>query len=151
MLAKIARFVAPAIGALVLAAAPAAGEIVRFDVALSGANQVPPAVTSGAGTLVAEFDTDTGLFSWTLTYEALTGPPTAMHFHGPAEPGFNAPVALPIDPPLDRPVIGQALLSDETAGYLLDGLIYLNVHTAAFPGGEIRGQLVPLAAAAPGG
>ncbi len=135
--------IVPALFTVMLVAAPASAEIVKFEVALSGANQVPPANTPGTGILVAEFDTDTNLLSWTVAYEAMTGPPTAAHFHGPAELGENAPVVIPLQPPLTSPIVGQAVLTDEEASDLLAGHFYLNIHSAAFPGGEIRGQLVP--------
>ena len=131
-----------AAAALFLLAVPANAEIVRFDVALSGENQVPPAGTPGLGTLVATFDTETNILSWTVTLEGLTGPATAAHFHGPADPGQNGGVLVPLEGELISPIEGNAVLTAEIAAALMDGMIYLNIHTAAFPGGEIRGQLL---------
>lgn len=123
-------------------AGPANAEIIAFEVALSGENQVPPVDTAGTGNLVAEFDTDTLTLSWTVTYDNLTGPPTAAHFHGPAELGVNAGVAIGLPGDLTSPIMGEAVLTEEQAGFLLSGLFYLNIHTGAFPAGEIRGQVV---------
>jgi hypothetical protein len=68
----------------IAAAAPAKAEIVVFTADLSGAAQVPPAATAGTGTIAAQFDTTTRIFSWQVTYGGLSGPPTAAHFHGPS-------------------------------------------------------------------
>jgi hypothetical protein len=138
------QLIVPALCVLLLSGAPASAEVVRFEVAVSGANQVPPADTSGTGVLVAEFDTETHRLTWTITYDGLTGPPTAAHFHGPGEIGVNAPVLVPLESTLDSPITGEAVLTEEEAGYLMDGLLYLNIHTGRYPGGEIRGQLIPL-------
>jgi hypothetical protein len=120
----------------------ASAEIVTFEVALSGANQVPPVDAAGSGLLVARFDTDTRLLSWTVTYSGLTGAPTAAHFHGPAELGVNAGVTVGLQGNLTSPIVGEVVLSAEQAADLMAGHLYLNIHTAAFPAGEIRGQLV---------
>lgn len=131
------------IAALLLGpAVPAFAEIITFEVALSGANQVPPVDAAGNGELVARFDTDTRLLSWTVTYTGLTGTPTAAHFHGPAELGVNAGVTVGLQGDLISPIMGEVVLSTEQAADLMAGLLYLNIHTAAFPAGEIRGQLV---------
>ena len=69
----------------------------------------------------------------------------AAHFHGPAEPGKNAGVA-----DLDfgkrqefaSPFKGSVKLTDAQAADLMDGQWYVNLHTKANPGGELRGQLV---------
>jgi hypothetical protein len=127
---------------LAFLAGPAFAETVTFEVPLSGQNQVPPADTTGTGLLVATFDTETRLLSWTITYEGLTGAPTAAHFHGPAELGVNAGVAVGLPGTLASPIVGEVTLDEAQAGDLLGGLYYLNVHTGAFPAGEIRGQLV---------
>ncbi|MGA9007371.1 MAG: CHRD domain-containing protein, partial [Xanthobacteraceae bacterium] len=83
--------------------------------------------------------------TWSGTFSGLTGPATAAHFHGPAEPGKNAGVAIWISEKgktLDSPLKGSATLTDAQASDLQAGLMYANVHTAANPGGELRGQLV---------
>jgi hypothetical protein len=109
--------------------------------ALSGATEVPPNDSKASGTLNATLDTSTKVLSWTIEYSGLTGPATAAHFHGPADAGKNAPPVLPIDGSLDSPLKGTATLSDEQATDLQAGKWYFNVHSAAYPNGEIRGQL----------
>lgn len=128
---------------LCLAALPAAAAIVTFTVAVDGEQQVPPAATAGTGMLEATYDTETHVLAWTLLYSGLTGPATAGHFHGPADIGVNAGVAIGFEGGLASPLSGTATLLPEQAEQLLGGLWYVNIHTAAFPGGEIRGQLIP--------
>jgi hypothetical protein len=67
------------------------------------------------------------------------------HFHGPAEAGKNAGVAVWISTkgtPFPTSFEGEATLTDAQAADLLGGRWYVNIHTAANPGGEIRGQLL---------
>ena len=71
----------------------------------------------------------------------LSGPATAAHFHGPAETGKNAGVAVAIPNATSSPVEGSATLTDAQAADLIAGKYYVNIHTAANPGGEIRGQV----------
>lgn len=112
-----------------------------FSATLSGASEVPPVTTSGSGTFAANLDTDTKVFSWTLTHSGLTGPATAAHLHGPAMPGANAGVAVPFSSAMSGST-GQATLTDAQVADLMAGKMYANVHTAANPGGEIRGQVM---------
>ena len=85
------------------------------------------------------YDTATKALTWSGSYSGLTGPATAAHFHGPAELGKNAPVLIPSPPA--TPISGMATLTDAQAADLAGGKLYFNVHTAANPGGEIRGQV----------
>jgi hypothetical protein len=64
------------------------------------------------------------------------------HFHGPAEPGAAAGVVVKLGPDVSSPITGSGPLTDEQEGWLRKGLLYVNVHTAAHPPGEIRGQVV---------
>ena len=69
----------------------------------------------------------------------------AAHFHGPAEAGKNAGVQIWISEkgkPFESPFKGSAKLTDAQAADLMNGQWYVNIHTKANPGGEIRGQLV---------
>jgi hypothetical protein len=83
------------------------------------------------------------MLTWTIVYSGLTGAATAAHFHGPAKPGKNAAPVVPLTGALDSPIKASATLTDAQAKDLLAGLWYINIHTAANPGGEIRGQLTP--------
>jgi len=113
----------------------------QLTIPLSGAAQVPPVTTQGAGTVLAHVDPATRLLSWTVTYAGLSGPVTGAHFHGPALPGENAPVVLPLSGSLTSPIQGTAILTPEQATDFLAGKWYVNLHTAAHPGGEIRAQI----------
>jgi hypothetical protein len=124
------------------AAAPALAEALHFSAALKGANEVPANTTAGTGKVEATLDTATKKFTYAVTYTGLTGPATMAHFHGPAAPGANAAPTVPVPTPaLPSPMNGEATLTDQQIADLTAGKWYFNIHTAAHPGGEIRGQL----------
>ena len=126
-------------GVLTLAT-PSMAATMTFKAALSGKSEVPANTTAGTGEVAATYDTDTKKLTWKGSYSGLTGAATAAHFHGPAGEGKNAGVLVPISP-ATSPLEGSATLSDAQAKALMDGDMYVNVHTAANKGGEIRGQL----------
>ena len=87
------------------------------------------------------FNKDTNLLRWKANFSGLTGPATGAHFHGPAAIGSNAGVVLPWPGPINSPLEGSATLTAAQADDLMAGRWYANVHTAANPGGEVRGQM----------
>src|ERR1700704_5296832 len=128
-----------AIGAAVAFAGPAFAD--KMKATLDGKAEVPPNTSAGKGSADLDYDAATKKLTWTLTYSGLSGPATAAHFHGPAEAGKNAGVKVPIANATSSPAEGTATLTDEQAADLLAGKYYVNIHTAANPGGEIRGQV----------
>ncbi len=131
-------------------------------VGVSPTNEVPPAVTStGSGGEISAgiiLDTDTSMLNLAVGYGSaagfsnLTGPALAMHIHGPAGPGTNAGVLVSLvpyhfaaaDPVQGGVIVGNIPWPTNETATLLAGRTYLNVHTAQYPGGEIRAQLIPV-------
>jgi hypothetical protein len=134
-----AVFATLALGAAVAFAAPASAE--KLKAVLDGKSEVPANSSSATGTADLDYDAATKKLSWKVSYSGLSGPATAAHFHGPAETGKNAGVAVPIPGIASSPAEGSATLTDAQAADLLAGKLYVNIHTAANPGGEIRGQV----------
>jgi CHRD domain len=124
--------------ALVLAW-PARAEVVNLKATMDAKSEVPPNSSPATGTLTATYDTSSKKLSWKGSYSGLTGPATAAHFHS-GEGGKNGPVAVPITR-ATSPFEGSATLTDAQANDLLAGKLYVNVHTEANKGGEIRGQV----------
>ncbi len=125
-----------------IAALPALAEKVTFKtVTLKSSEEVPPNSSKATGTASVNYDKASKKLSWKIDYKGLTGPATMAHFHGPADPGKNAPVAVQI-PVSPSPIQGSATLTDAQEADLLAGKYYINVHTEANKGGEIRGQVV---------
>ncbi len=124
-----------------LAAVGARAEMVKFHGVMTTAAEVPAKTGDGKGTADVTLDTATKVITYDVTYSGLTGPATAAHIHGPAAPGANAGVLVPFAAPVTSPIHGTATLTDAQVAELMDGKLYANVHTAANPGGEIRGQL----------
>lgn len=129
------------LAATVAFAAPAAAEMMKMKATLDSKSEVPANESKGSGTADVTYDTASKKVTWKITYSGLTGPATMAHFHGPAEAGKNAPVAVPIAP-ATSPSEGSATLTDAQATDLMAGKYYINVHTEANKGGEIRGQVM---------
>ena len=126
----------------------ASAEKMRFTADLTASAESPATDSQGKGRLVASLDTDTNTLTYRITYSGLSGPATAAHFHGPAAAGSNAGPAVPIKADsMDSPISGTATLTPAQEKDLEGGMWYVNIHTAANKGGEIRGQV--MAAKAP--
>ncbi|MET3120003.1 hypothetical protein AAKU64_004251 [Undibacterium sp. GrIS 1.8] len=107
---------------------------------LTASAETPSNSSTGTGLLAATFNKQTNVLNWTVSYSGLTGPVKAGHFHGPAIAGQNAGVALGFTGSTDSPIKGSATLTPAQAADLLAGKWYVNLHTAANPGGEVRAQ-----------
>lgn len=131
-----------AVGLLVTALAwgysQAATEV--YHGTLSGAAEVPPVTSSGSGTASVNLDTATKQITYNVTYTGLSGPAAAAHIHCGAAAGANAGVSVPFAKP-DSPITGSATLTEAQMADLQAGKCYVNVHTAANKGGELRAQL----------
>lgn len=157
------RIVLPIAVALAAVATPATAATF-FSTTLSGLNETVPnnSTATGSGTLLLSNDQNS--IDVFLQWSGLTGPATGGHVHCCAAQGANGPVAIDFGPSATATgsltqTWNLTLASTYSAGFLnanggtaasartafLNGLIggkaYYNVHTARFPGGEIRGQL----------
>jgi hypothetical protein len=125
------------------------GQIVRdqglvvMSATLNGAQEVPPTPSAGVGTGHVSIDTVANLLSFELTYHGLTSAETMAHIHGPAPAGVNAGIKLNL--PLGSTKFGVWGYPQADEAAILAGMMYFNVHTVNFGGGEIRGQILPLA------
>jgi hypothetical protein len=108
---------------------------------LNAAQEIPKQVvknTAAHGTFTGTL-TGTSL-KFTLTFAGLTGPATAAHIHLGAK-GVSGNVLVPLCTPCKSPVKGTVTVSAAVAKDFAKHLLYVNVHTAKNPAGEIRGQL----------
>jgi hypothetical protein len=109
-----------------------------IKVTLSGANEVPPVTTTASGGGTMTFGAD-GSVSGSVSTTGVAG--TAAHIHEGAA-GKNGPVIVPLTKEGDTyKVAAGAKLTEAQMASLKAGNLYVNVHSAAHPGGEIRGQL----------
>lgn len=150
------RLLLPVVLGFVLLAVPSA---VRADyyffVELSGANETPPNDEAGYGAAVVIINDQLTKIKVHASFYGLTGPASAAHFHV-GNPGTAGPVVLPFSnfPAVDstskykttlkaadfRPGGGLQTFDDAIQAFF-EGRMYMNIHTAAHPGGEIRGQV----------
>lgn len=127
--------------ALLLAAMPGTAAAEEIKVMLSGDTEVPPVATmaSGSGTIVVNADMTVSGGIVTSGVAA-----TAAHIHV-GKAGMNGPVAIGLVKSGDNAwtvPAGSKLDADQFQAYK-EGALYVNVHSAAHKGGEIRGQMMP--------
>ena len=85
------------------------------------------------------------IVTWTVSYNSLSSPITIVQFHGPAQPGKNAPGLVSLTKqgsPVESPITGQATLTPAQSRQFAAGDWYINIHTQAHPDGEIRGLVL---------
>lgn len=111
------------------------------NVTLSGSQVVPPVTTSGSGSGTIKVSDDKSV-SGSIKTSGLDG--AAAHIHVGA-PGQNGPIAIPLAKGSDGTwsVPAGAKATDAQYQAYKAGNLYVNVHTAAHKGGEIRGQIKP--------
>jgi hypothetical protein len=159
--------------AMVLAAFPASAIPITFIANLSGANEVPVVNTPGTGLATVILDETAQTLQVNATFSGLTSNDTAAHIHCCAPLGTNAGVAttipaFPLFPlgvtsgtyssvvfDLTQPLIYNPAFVTLQGGTIAQaeailiagieaGQSYFNIHTSINPGGEIRGQLLPV-------
>ena len=109
---------------------------------LSAAQEVPSNATTATGNGLVSFDPATKKFTARLTLSGMTA--TAAHIH-PGAVGVNGPVLFPLSETAAGSGVwvsaADAVLTDAQVAMLNTGGLYFNAHSAANPGGEIRGQI----------
>lgn len=123
----------------------ATSKIVTYVATLSGANEVPANASAASGTATLAFNTGTKMFTVIVNHTTVS--PTAGHIHTGAA-GTNGGVAFGFASPVSPISYTSPALTDAQILDLEAGRYYVNLHTAAFPGGEIRGNLVQQATTA---
>lgn len=119
-------------------------KIYQVSTTLLGANEVPAVVTSATGTTTGTYNQTTKILSISSTLVGIT--PTAGHIHTqvvPTNATKSGGVTFNFGTTLSSPVVFTTTtpltVAQETD--LLNGIMYVNFHTPANPGGEIRGNL----------
>ena len=113
--------------------------VTTFNATLNGANEVPANNSAATGTAVLSFNNTTKILSVTVTHNLAS--PAAGHIHMGAS-GTNGGVIFPFSS-LTSPIAYTSIaLTTAQEADLKANLYYVNLHSAAFTGGEIRGQLI---------
>jgi len=123
---------------------------IEFSVNLRGTNVVPPNTSSGTAFTSVTL-TGASLSYWIVLYDLASFYPTSAEIRGPALPEANGNIIfdlgdyyLSIRPQggADPAYLGGFTLSNNQISELLSGQWYFNINTAAYPNGELRGQIV---------
>ena len=122
----------------------AAAQTLTFHVCPSGSQETPPVVTSGTSTATVVLDTATGDVTVSGTYQNLTSNQSVLHIHGPAAIGSPGGIVLGLSGSggTSGTISGSGVLTPAQVTDMLNGLHYINIHSANHPGGELRGQIV---------
>ncbi|MEP6700533.1 MAG: CHRD domain-containing protein [Bacteroidota bacterium] len=140
----------------------------KNGIIMSGAQENPANSSTALGSMDVSYTRDTRILSYKVTWSGLTDSVMLMHIHGSSPSGFNAAVLQNIIiPATPNGTVGNGIFPQKTSAGkftyaktgtisatllvdgvfikeqdLLNGLFYMNIHTNAYPGGEIRGQIV---------
>ena len=131
---------------LLLVVAPTAAEAQqKFVASLTGGQEVPPNASTAKGSCIVELNAAETQVTTSCTYSGLGSALNGAHIHGPAAVGAIAGVVIDLAPPLGGMsgviVAGPSAITAPQVASLRSNTLYINLHTALLPDGEIRGQL----------
>lgn len=113
-----------------------------FEVVLTGGQEVPPTGTTATGT--ANVTVAGNRLAVDGAWEGFDIADPGAHIHGPAPAGANAGILFELAyDNSSRTFEGTFTLDQEQMSYFLENELYINLHSEAFPAGEIRGQITP--------
>jgi hypothetical protein len=113
-----------------------------FKATMDGTVEVPPVQSEGRGVAYVMVDKTTREMTWWINFMGLTSSETVSHFHT-GTGGKVGPIEIGL--PTGNPKHGSAVLTESQMQDLFEGKMYVNIHSQAYPVGEIRGRLVPAA------
>jgi hypothetical protein len=123
---------------LLAAVSTGQAETVSLTAHLLGGYAVPQNKSDAFGEGQFSYNSQTGQLEYYLTYDGAA--PTKIDLHGPAKATENAASVLTF-PVSESPVSGTVTLTKPQADNLLAGTMYVDMHSAAYADGEIRGQI----------
>jgi glucose/arabinose dehydrogenase/plastocyanin len=125
---------------------------IPLTVILSGAAERPNPVTNTTAIGSGSFALEGNVLRFDIRYSGLSSNSTAAHIHGPATAGGFTGVMIDLQPfhlgpfgTTSGAFSGSIILSPPQKAAILAGQTYVNVHSSAHQGGEIRGQIAPVA------
>jgi len=133
------------IAAVAALASTSSATLWEFMSILSGANEVPPNASPATGTAIGTYDDVTNAFMMDTNATGFLANVTAAHIHI-APPGVAGPVVFPLSGTTGSTTYtahDMFVFTAQQETDFLAGLYYVNIHSAQFPGGEVRGQLNP--------
>lgn len=133
--------------AALLLSAPAGAATITYNVMLDGAQEGNNSTATGTATVIVD-DVANTVEVQNLVYSGLTTPLTNAHIHCCSQPPVASPVIIPFVPPMTTGATSGSFsnvfnVSAAVIAQVNSGGAYINLHTSTFPGGEIRGQIVP--------
>jgi len=127
-------------------------EYSKLNIVLTGAQEAPASNSTALGSMDVNYRRDTRTLNYTIRWSGLTGPPIGVNIFGLAPAGYASPSVVQTILAASNPTLFPANSGTYTGFMfceganvkevdLLNGLFYMNIRTAANPGGEIRGQI----------
>ncbi len=116
-----------------------------FTANLSGAQEVPANASAATGYGRVFLNESTGMITFTVVFSGLGSNQIGAHIHAPGAIGVNGPISIDLGAPggTSNTITGSSAVTPTQIAQLRSHQAYINIHSANFPGGEIRGQLAP--------
>jgi len=143
-LTVIAALVITVISVYSCAKAGIGGPSYTIDGIANGAQVVPSSSSSAIGSVSGNLDGSENTMTGKIKWSNLSGSPTAIHIHGglPGRNGYPYFILIKIPQATTDSMNFTAVFTESEEGGIAPGKYYFDIHTAAFPNGEIRGQMI---------
>lgn len=122
------------------------GPPIHFFAEIYDGPQRAPTESPGTGRAEFVLERDTLKLSWQVNFKDLTSQPVGLHLHGPVPAEGDAPIMFDLAlEPFTSPVEGERILTLGEVAFLIQNLVFVNLHTTKYPLGELRGPVRKIA------